>query len=180
MDQHLKQRIVGAIVLISVAVIFIPMLFEERAELGELSISETNIPKFPNEEFEEKVEPLPIKKEIEEQVKLPVMPAPSSEPVSVKKLVKKKVVKESEATFKIAPSYIIQVGSFGNKNNAENFAGKIKKSGFPAFVKSSSENKKRMYRVVVGPELDRKRTEQNKAKIEKLFNLKAIILKQQK
>jgi DedD protein len=180
MDQHLKQRIVGAIVLVSVAVIFIPMLFEEHAELGELSISETNIPKFPAEEFEEKRRPLPIKEEIEELVKLPAMLAPSLEPASTKKLAKKKVIKRSQATLKIAPSYIIQVGSFGNKSNAEKLARKIKKSGFPTFVKSSSENKKLMYRVVVGPELDRKRTEQNKAKIEKLFNLKAIILKQQK
>lgn len=180
MDQHLKQRIVGAIVLISVAVIFVPMLFEERTELGELSISESNIPKFPIKKFEEKAQALPVKKEIEKQITLPTMPTSSLGPATVKKTAEKKAVKKNQPIFKLAPSYIIQVGSFGNKSNAGKLAEKIKKSGFPAFVKSSSENKKLMHRVVVGPELDRKRAEQNKAKIEKLFNLKAIVLKQQK
>ena len=180
MDQHLKQRIVGAIVLISIAVIFVPMLFEERSELGDLSINETNIPAFPVKKFEEKMLPVPVKEEIEQQAKLPEAPSVLIEPVTEKKPAASKTPTAQKAVLKLAPSYVIQVGSFGQESNAKQFANKLKKAGYPSFVKSKSEQKKLMYRVLVGPELDRKRAESNKSKIEKRFNLKAIILKQLK
>ncbi|RLA20153.1 MAG: hypothetical protein DRQ61_10425 [Gammaproteobacteria bacterium] len=188
MNQHLKQRIVGAIVLVSIAIIFVPMLFEERSELGNLSISETNIPEFPVKKFEEKVLPLPVKEEIEQQAKLPITAAPAIKPVVTKKPTAKKPTVKKPATkkpptkrqdgVKLVPSYIIQVGSFSQERNAKQFADKLKNAGYPAFVKLNSESKKVMYRVWVGPELDRKRAEQNKAKLETLFKLKAIVLEQ--
>lgn len=56
MDQNLKQRIIGAIILTALAVIFVPMLFEEPVESVE-SVKDLDLPEFPKE-FESRVMPL--------------------------------------------------------------------------------------------------------------------------
>ena len=47
MEQGLKERLVGAAVLVILAVVFIPMLLDERQE-DEIVITETNIPPKPD------------------------------------------------------------------------------------------------------------------------------------
>jgi DedD protein len=183
MDQNLKQRIVGAVVLVSIAVIFIPMLFEERSELGEFSISETNIPAFPEKQFVEAIKPLPQIEEIEQQSKPPIKESVLASPsvVAEKKepqLVVSRVVAKETVT--LAPTYLIQVASFGKESNAEKLSSRLKNAGYPAFIKSKTDGQRVKYRVVVGPELDKKRAETSKVKIEKKFKLKAMILTQKK
>lgn len=46
MDQKLKERLVGATVISALAVIFVPMLFEENIE-GETAVAEIKIPNYP-------------------------------------------------------------------------------------------------------------------------------------
>lgn len=54
----------------------------------------------------------------------------------------------------IAPSGVlfrVQVGAFGNKKNAEAFADKVSKAGFPTIIKQETgEDKKTLYRVQCG------------------------------
>ncbi len=186
MDQHLKQRIVGAVVLVSIAVIFIPMLFEERSELGELSISETNIPPFPEKKVVEAVRPLPKIEEIEQQskplIKEPVLESPSVVVEKKEPEVAQPVVSsiKPEKAVTLALTYLIQVASFSKESNAEQFSSQLKKAGYPAFIKSKTDGQRVKYRVVVGPELDKKRAAKSKSEIEKKFKLNAMILTQKK
>lgn len=175
MEQQLKQRIVGAVVLVSLAVIFVPMLFEERSEIGDTSISQTNVPEFPKKRFESGVLPLPDNKEIERKSQVSEY-KPSDEAPVGKKPVRDNHPNSVPIEAKIPPAWVIQVGSFGKNSNAEAMAKKLMKSGFPAFVESKMENNSLIHRVWVGPELDQERTELAKSKIEKKFKLKAIIL----
>lgn len=57
MDSELKRRLVGTIIIVSLVVIFVPMLFEEKDDLSQDS-RETSIPDFPKD-FESQVIPLP-------------------------------------------------------------------------------------------------------------------------
>lgn len=57
MDSELKRRLVGTIIIVSLVVIFVPMLFEEKDDLSQDS-RETRIPEFP-QDFDSQVIPLP-------------------------------------------------------------------------------------------------------------------------
>jgi len=57
-------------------------------------------------------------------------------------------------------AWVVQIGSFGDRNNAENEVKDLKEKGFPAFLSRYVNNKKAvLYRVRVGPEKDRSRAE---------------------
>lgn len=57
MEERLKQRLVGAIVLVSLAVVFVPMLLDTPPEVGE-GASTTPIPERPRNGFESGAIPL--------------------------------------------------------------------------------------------------------------------------
>jgi DedD protein len=57
MDSELKRRLVGTVIIVSLVVIFVPMLFEEKDDLTRDS-RETSIPEFP-QDFDSQVIPLP-------------------------------------------------------------------------------------------------------------------------
>ena len=46
--------------------------------------------------------------------------------------------------------YTVQVGSFGNKDNADKLVRKLRKSNYPAFINETNDNTDTFYRVRVG------------------------------
>jgi len=58
MDERLKQRLTGAAVLVSLAVVFIPMLLKGPAEPAAPDITATNIPPKPQQGFQSRIIPL--------------------------------------------------------------------------------------------------------------------------
>jgi len=57
-------------------------------------------------------------------------------------------------------AWVVQIGSFGERNNAEKQIEELKRKGFPAFLRRYVKNDKQaLYRVRVGPEKDRVRAE---------------------
>jgi DedD protein len=47
--------------------------------------------------------------------------------------------------------WLVQVGTFGQKDNADRLVARLKQRGFPAFVSPTTRNGKTLYRVRVGP-----------------------------
>lgn len=76
MDRGLKERLVGAAVLVALAVIFIPMLLDETPS-GPAPITESNIPEQPDEAFNSRIKPVKPKPA---EVELPPPPAAESKP----------------------------------------------------------------------------------------------------
>ena len=86
MNEHVKQRLVGAVVLVSLAVIFIPMLLDS-GEKGGMPLFGSNIPEKPDYQFEPLDSPLEPVKPIEGDKPLLVEkaePAPKAKPVQEK------------------------------------------------------------------------------------------------
>ena len=67
-----------------------------------------------------------------------------------------------------ASAWVVQIGSFGNRDNAEKEVASLKTKGFPAFVRRfvTSEDKV-LYRVRIGPEKDRTRAEKLSERLSK-------------
>ena len=160
MDEKLTQRVVGAIVITALLAIFLPMLFDDQVERSSLVLSEMKIPDLPV------------------QFQAPVQLAPAN----IKQVLQAPVNVSSDADSSISKAdsadklvrWVIQVGSFKAKKNALTERDKFRKQGFIAFVESFNG----MYRVRIGPELDRTKAEQNQTLLEKKNNIKTMLVQE--
>jgi DedD protein len=161
MDQDLKQRLVGAVVITSLAAIFIPMLFDDPIDETGKMINELKIPHVPS--ITENSESNVLAQKIEDVVNLPV---PSR---LTKQSLKQQPVSEMNRWF-------LQVGIFSQRSNAVLLQNTIRKQGYPVKITEVIAENGPLYRVKVGPELDKKRAEDMKEKIDKLNNIKSILI----
>lgn len=185
-EGRLKQRLVGAMVLIALAVIFIPMLLSGGREM-EMPVFGSNVP-------ERSVAIKNIKhidiEDIEKNKSAPVNP--KSIPIA-KGLPEPEVVKENKTTSIVDTIvaltedekkpvikqnvWAVQVGSFGKRSNALGLKEKLRKKKIHAFVERIMKNNKPVYRVRVGPEITRKKAEVLKKKLKAEFKLSGLVVK---
>lgn len=208
MDEHLKRRLVGATVLVSLGVIFIPMLFDEQV---------TDQPRLPLRE----PPPAPqvatvdlLKRELPAPDPLP-QPVTEAPPVTAdaaqsasqatpaspatdfrSELVREEAVEpgttvtEPETQQPAAPdvgkaeprtglrAWAVQVGSFSERAKAEALVARLRKAGFEAMEPDEVVVKgKTWFRVRVGPEVDRARSEKQLLKIDKISGLKGLVVR---
>ena len=71
-------------------------------------------------------------------------------------------------------AWVVQVGSFADKANAEMLMKKIQAAGFPAYLESSKSN---AVRVLVGPELLKSSADAMQAKLAEKLQITGIIVK---
>lgn len=186
MDRNqLKQRIVGAIVLVALGVIFIPIIFE-REEPG---ISDSNIPVMPKklETLAEREMPLPppqpekpaeTRQLVDEQTPPakpendhPVEPATVTEPTTAKA-----ATAPDKASKTPARAWVVQVASFSDRKKALALRDRLRKAKYLAFVESLSTSNSILYRVRVGPVVKRSEAEILQKKIIKEFKLKDALV----
>lgn len=144
----------GAAVLVSLAVIFIPMLFDDAARL-EPPLLQTRIPTPP------KPAPAPFSSDHVQQ-EVPPTPVPKAAPVAAPEPPEPSST-ESEARAPVAKiglrAWVVQVGSFSSRENATEVVQKLRAAGFDTFLESAEVSGKTVFRVRVGPEADRVRAQ---------------------
>ncbi|MEW5056254.1 sporulation-like protein [Cycloclasticus sp. 46_83_sub15_T18] len=168
MEQALKQRLIGAVILISLAVIFVPMLIGGKP--GDNEVVSIDIPELP--------------KELESRII--ALPEQTMEPLAKVSLSKGQPVKITSPSIAKPPlsnavegisAWVVQVGSFSDKKNAKGLSDQLKKAGFTAFVEQSAGKKGEIYRVRVGPELSEKQAGLIKLKLQQEQKLaKALVV----
>lgn len=198
MHQRLKERLVGAAVLVVIAVIFIPMLLTGPIDSG--SITKSNIPERPTEKFNSKLIPIndslkPVVEKdesqasggetqivgIEKEVLLSKSDAKTTTEAkkdnnastNIKKSPIDKIVKDKQVGL---TAWVVQLGSFSSKVNADKLNLTLRKSGFPAFVEPLENKNETVYRVRVGPELLRADADALLKKIKAETKLDGIVL----
>ena len=160
METPLRQRIVGAIVLVTLGVIFIPALLDgsgyKSRQVQDIEIREK--PEFPPLS-QKKVKPIvtPL-----EKIKKRQTVALKSDP----KKPHKKPVK----------SFALQVGTFDSNSNAEKMRDQLQKAGYTTFVHKSRSKGKTSYKVRIGPELEHSLLEKMKKDIKKSQKIDAYIV----
>ena len=191
MDEPLKQRLVGAVVLVSAAVIFVPMIFDAPDPTVETTMT-TPIPQRSSEGFTSRVVPLdePVTPSLDERVARerasdPV-PAESAEPeaneprAGVVKPVPRPEPVEAEPEpepRRPASGWAVQLGSFSNSKNALALRDRLRSKGYAAFVETAYADRGEITRVFVGPELDRERARKAVKKLEGETKLKGIVIR---
>ena len=162
MDQQLKERLIGVTALVLVAIVFIPMFFKKSTDLA---LREKENVEFINEnesEFISKLKPMTETAAIEDNntqitaVEEPTQITAVEEPTQIT-AVEEQVNKDkvSSKTVEMGQmNWIVQIGSFSGKENAEKLNKKVKKAGFRSFVNPITIDDKTMHQVCLGPEYD--------------------------
>jgi len=193
---NIKQRVVGAVVLVSLGVIIIPLLLNGGQNLtsGVSGVHIPHKPKVLNKELATipAIKEMPAAKVINSK---PVYRNPQNKENSPKRNDKpqqkktlssktnslatnqyKRLKKPDSAKINIA--YTIQVASFSKKNNAISLRNKLRNKGLKSYSESIQTSKGKVYRLRVGPYLNYDQVLSDKKKIEKQFKLsKTVIVK---
>jgi DedD protein len=181
-----KYRIVGAIVLVALVVIFVPMILSGREPPPELKGAREAPPRAEIAETRMVVTPIADEAEPKEsseaaQVTPPAesKPAPEAEPVAP--VEKPAVAKKPEpapakpAAVKIEDGWMVQVGTFSNTENATRLRDRLKSLGHSVHADSVTVGGKKAMRLRVGPFADRARADRAQAQIRKETGVAGVV-----
>ena len=196
MDQNIKNRLVGIIVIFALAVIFLPMILDGSGVKKEKL--EVIIPPQPvvsaNPEFEAKV--IELKQQVDE---IPVLePRFTDENSAENTIIREttassgeassttdKPAKPEQAKTDLEPiertggdSWVLQVGSYQDRKKALAQRDKIRKSNIAAvFIEQFDTENKSSFRVRLGPFINREQTRVAQNKIKAKHDIDGIIMK---
>ena len=185
MDRALKERIIGATVLVLFVVLVVPVFLDGPSNSGEVISEQVPLPGQSGEANQtivlnrDRTQPVPAasnnspaaeepqpeqkrpeQRDLEPEPIVEPKPEPESEsapePVQeAPEVVAAKVAEPASST----GMWAVQLGSFGNKENADKLAADLKKLGFAAFRSQLSTGSGELHRVRVGPQKDRESAE---------------------
>lgn len=182
MNEPLKQRLVGAGVLLGLAVIFLPPLVD-RSTPAKKSVK-VIIPAQPKITVRHHLNVLKLppaivvaneKKKV--VTKQPILVKPTREKVKTTTVAvtsKALVVAKEKTDLAV---WVVQLASFKSKDNAYKLRDKLRKKKYDAFVQRVLIDKRTLYRVRVGPELKRESAEKILKRLQAETQLKGVIKK---
>ena len=203
MDRALKERIIGAVVLVVFVVLIVPVFLDGPPESGEI-VSE-RVP-LPGQDAEGETRTVVLERDRDEPVPAAVsaaapetrrskpaqkdasvqpepkpqretkpeprpepQPEPRSQPgpdsVSTAAPAEPAKQQAAEASKSTTGMWAVQLGSFGNQQNAERLAADLRKQGFAAFLSQLSTGSGQLHRVRIGPQKDRESAEEMAARL---------------
>ncbi len=205
MDEQLKRRLIGASVLIALAIIFLPMLLSHKPVVrhpGEMA----SIPAEPVRNFDPSLlrdippeevlpaaeappanqmpeppaainSPAPVAPVIalKPEVKPVSKPPPVAEKKPETKAEKKPVVPKPSSS---PSAWVVQVASFSSRASAEKLVKKLRKAGLDTMNPTAvTVGGKKYFRVQVGPELDKKRAQKLLPRINRIAGTKGQVVR---
>lgn len=194
MDEGLKKRLLGAAVLASLTVIFVPMLIEEPSPQAPPMRA---VPTPPQPSFDPiplgqtVVQPKPPPLRVPPEVAAvapataPVTQSPAPPPAEKPQTPVSVAPKTTPATNPSTPpanraalsAWIVQAGSFANRDNALALTRKLRKAGFQSPDPDQVNVKGRpLYRVLVGPFVERAEAAAQLGKVEKATGSRGLVL----
>jgi cell division septation protein DedD len=150
MDSSLKQRLVGAIVLIALAVIFLPMLVKGPAPDSGVSDVSLEIPARPGLTGDSATRDLPL---IEPGA--PPGRGAVGMPVATRQAASDETAQDGRFPAVAAGDYAVGFGSYGSAGDADKVIAALRSAGLPAYREAVSLNGRQAQRVRVGPFADR-------------------------
>jgi DedD protein len=167
MEVRVRERLIGALVLVAIVVLVVPAILKGR-DPAPAALPES----VPTRRVEVPIgNPVPVP---EEQVLVPepdpqpepkaasresteAPPAPAPEPAP------------APAPVKAGPAaaWAVQLGAFSSRAKADQLVAELRKRRYAAFVLEYRASGQVLYRVRVGPEQDRKRAEEIAARLAK-------------
>jgi len=207
MDDGLKQRVVGAVIIVALGVVFIPKVFNEPALQSDIfganippvpSIADINVnPQYSTSAHE-------IRQQVESIRKKALLGASKERSKKANQIVKsdtqssaKTDVKNStliKPKLELGPEnkessegvsnlggdvWTIQLGSFNKESNATSLRDKIRDKGMRAYIERYRSQGKFVYRVFVGPDLRKMDARSTLERLKQQFGLEGFVVRYQ-
>lgn len=192
MNQGAKQRIVGTVVLLALALIFLPIIFDGQGSYQ-----------------------APVSSRIPETPVISILPEPiQSRPVIVGDVATSEpeastiddivadleestvvaateaatvAITESEAIFSrevpqlsdsgLPQGWVVRLGSFSDAQNARKLVSSLQEAGYKAYTRALPSNQGTLTGVFVGPWLDRAQVNEYQQKLQEEFNLAGLVVR---
>ena len=165
MDDGLKQRLVGAVVLTAVAVIFLPVLFDR--EVRRPLDTTSQIPPAPA------LAPVETREPVRPQGVVPAAdPREMFQPEVDERPVKKRLDPQG-----IPVSWVVQVASFTSEARADKLRERLLTDGYKAYTRSVTTTKGAAVRVFVGPKIDKQSALAVKQELDKALDVETLVLR---
>ena len=189
MDERLKQRIIGAVVLIVAAVVFLPMLLSGQDETVQVEVEVPEAPLLDREPIAP-VEPAELPPaptvaampETLEPAPAPVEPVATPEPAPVIEPAPEPetVTAAPEPAPEPAPAatgdWVIQLGSFSSAANAEGLSQTLRTQGYNAYTHAVTVQGNAITRVYVGPLASREAANRLRDELERKRGNKGLVV----
>lgn len=180
-DFNPKHRIVGAIVLVALVVIFVPMLLNENEPPPELKgarempprvVTETKVIVTPvaDEAAKPRQTPEAVTKTETTSAIAESAPKPETKTAPVEKPAKAPVVAD-----KITQAWVVQVGTFSSTDNANHLRDKLKNRGHTVHTESVTLAGKKALRLRVGPFSNKELALKAQAQIRKELQVQGVV-----
>jgi DedD protein len=198
-DFNPRHRIVGAVILVALAVIFLPMLLSDRPPetapraVGDAPLPETRVvvapvpvgkpdaPTIvpdkagltpPTTTMAVPVEPVAEKPIVETVPEKPAVEKPAATPQAEPKATRPASTAAKSSATKV---WVVQVGVFSHPDNARRLQEKLKQKGYPAILDPSPTEKGKMVRVEAGPYKDSAAAKAAQARIQADLGIKGVV-----
>ena len=198
MNQGAKQRIVGTVVLLALALIFLPIIFDgEGSYQAQVSsrIPETPIISTLPEPTQsrpvmvgnvETIEPevaatVSLIEEVAELVEEPSVAIATAEPISDVEITEsapafsREVLQLSDAG--LPQGWVVRLGSFSDSENASNLVTRLQDAGYKAYSRVMRSSQESLTGVFVGPWLDRGQVNEYQQKLQEEFSLVGLVVR---
>ena len=197
MERALKERIIGAAVLVALVVLVVPVFLDGPPDSDEMISERVPLPGQAEQKSQtivldrDRTEPVPAttgqaspEEPPEPQAETVVrQPAPKPKPEATSSTpepqpVAKTPARGAPAASEPAPEtqaatasttgmFAVQLGSFSSQENAERLAADLRKQGFAAFLSQLATSNGQLHRVRIGPQKDREAAEAMAARLQK-------------
>jgi DedD protein len=181
MERALKERIIGAAVLVVFVVLVVPIFLDGPPADGEVVTERVLLPGQDGQKTQTVVldrdrtepvpaastsqektppadeEPEPVVIERNEPLRIPPKPGPAPEAVQEEP--------PSEPATSTTGMWAVQISALSNKESAENQAAGLRREGYAAFVSQYQSGSDTLYRVRIGPQKDRDSAEATAARL---------------
>ncbi|MFT7470144.1 MAG: DedD protein [Kiritimatiellia bacterium] len=198
MNQGAKQRIVGTVVLLALALIFLPIIFDgEGSYQAPVSsrIPDTPIISILPEPTQsrpvivgnvETIEPevaatASLIEEVTELVEEPSVASTTQEPVNDIEITEstpifsREVPQLSDAG--LPQGWVVRLGSFSDSENASNLVIRLQDAGYKAYSRVMRSSQETLTGVFVGPWLDRGQVNEYQQKLQEEFSLAGLVVR---
>jgi DedD protein len=182
LDKGLKQRMVGALVLVALAVIFLPMLLSREDEMRRVVVDAPAMPQAPVMpeivvQPAEVVEPEALPQEPippEEVPPQPLETPPQPEAAKAETLASAPAKPASRLDANSLPiSWSVQLASLSSRSGAENLQKTLRSQGYNAYIRTFDG----MNRVFVGPLIERAEAERLRDQLNRQHKLSGFVVR---
>ena len=200
-EPNIRNRVAGAVVLVSLAVILLPLILDgkkknqiiesyipDKPASGEIILvnveeslrtqdatPEENTASDTTEDDKQSIT-IDAKDIVADKEPEPVTTKPATQAAPPKVVDNKPEPKRQNRPNYAQAGYLVQLGSFSSRDNASKLVTTLNKGGFKAYSKRGTSAGKTIYRVFAGPYLQKTQAEADMKKMQKMASVSPMVV----